>query len=273
MVGTMPKKVLIEEVVIDGVTILMKECTKCKKIKPLDTEYDDYKNTSYGKYPSCRDCRKEHYHANQDTVQKYRRENRDKLIAKSKKYREENKDKVKQTNAAYKEAHKQEISDNRKKYYRENKERLLDYSKQRWSSYYYEENKESLKLNNQKRRALLRELPNDISEEEVQEILTRFNNKCALSDSTEYHLDHFIALSTGHVGTVKQNMIPLSPSLNKSKHARNPFEWVKSRDDINEEKFNQVVKYLANLNCLSVQEFTDFVYKCYENPMNASTQM
>jgi hypothetical protein len=56
--------------------------------------------------------------------------------------------------------------------------------------------------------------------------------------------------------------------LNSSKHAKNPFEWVKDKrykEKIDIVKFNYLVSYLANLNGLSEEEFKQFVYWCENN--------
>jgi hypothetical protein len=266
----MPKKVVIEEITIDGVPTLVKECTKCKKKKPLETGFSNSKSTSYGKYPSCKECRKEYFQSS-ETVKKYRQQNRQKLTEKSRKYREENKEYVKQYNAQYKKSHKEEISEYNRMYYLQNTEKLLANSRKRWADYYYNKHKSQIIVNNQKRRAALKALPNTLTKYDVELILSRFNYKCPLTGSSDIQLDHFIALSTGFGGTIIENIVPLSASLNKSKRDKNPFEWIKSRNDIEIEKFNNVVDYLSKLNKMTVEEYKKFVFDCYENRQTASS--
>ncbi|WP_221930194.1 hypothetical protein [Melghirimyces algeriensis] len=97
----------------------------------------------------------------------------------------------------------------------------------------------------------------------------KFNDCCALSGVNNISLDHFIALKTGHGGTVIGNVYPLCRLLNSSKGDMNPFEWVKRngvRERIDIKRFNTLVEYLAEQNGLTVDEFRDFVYWAYENP-------
>lgn len=81
--------------------------------------------------------------------------------------------------------------------------------------------------------------------------------------------DHFIALNTGHVGNTYGNLFPLAKGLNSSKANRNPFEWIK-RDNVQRQidmrKWLELINYFSYCFGLSVDEYKDFVYWCYEHP-------
>jgi hypothetical protein len=120
-----------------------------------------------------------------------------------------------------------------------------------------------------RKEAILSKLPSTLTADQIEDIFAHFDNKCALTGShDDIQLDHFIAVNTGHVGTIHGNMIPLTKPINISKHANNPFEWIKTQPNISEERFNDVVSYLAHLCGMSDKEYKDFVYWCFDNPIN-----
>lgn len=107
----------------------------------------------------------------------------------------------------------------------------------------------------------------DLSPYEWHQIRDHFGQRCALSFSFDISLEHFIATSTGHVGTTKGNCYPLDINLNLSKGDTNPFFWAeKNKDTIEYALFEELVAYLADQNGLTVEEYKDFVYWCYGNP-------
>lgn len=99
---------------------------------------------------------------------------------------------------------------------------------------------------------------NDFNVEEYKEC-------CLTGAIDDVHLDHFIALSTGHGGTYKANLIPLEIAMNISKNNKNPFEWCYKKSEIDLENFWYAVLYLSKLNCLTFSEYKRFVYWCYDN--------
>ena len=148
----------------------------------------------------------------------------------------------------------------RREWVERNRERL-----RKQDSEYRENNRDRMRLNEQRRRARKRALPDTLTEEELKDILDYFSNKCALCDGEAETLDHFIPLSTGNGGTVKENIIPLCSKMNASKHSRNPIEWAEIYlKDEEKSKFDEVVTYLAALNGMSEKEYREYVYKCFE---------
>lgn len=155
------------------------------------------------------------------------------------------------------------IKDYNRRYYTENKEKYMDLQREN-------RRKNKVKHNSYKqiRRARKNALPDTLTPEQIEKITTRFKGACALTGSTDYELDHFIAITTGHGGTTFENMIPLSRALNASKNNKNPFEWFennKHRFGLDDSKFFSLIDYLANINGMSTKEFHDYVYKCYRD--------
>lgn len=94
--------------------------------------------------------------------------------------------------------------------------------------------------------------------------------KCEGSyDKKTVHLDHFIAIDTGHVGRIIGNIYPLQYQLNLSKSNKNPFEWI-NEEGINNKipplKWRNLIKYFAKCFGLTIDEYKNFVYWCYSNP-------
>lgn len=133
------------------------------------------------------------------------------------------------------------------------------------------ENHEKALTYKHRRRAMKAALPYDLTAAEWHDICyEKFNGCCALSGTNEnLTLDHFVALKTGHGGTILGNVYPLNRDLNSSKGDKNPFEWVKREDirkRIDMNKFDSLVEYLAEQNGLTVDSFRAFVYQAYGNP-------
>lgn len=154
----------------------------------------------------------------------------------------------------------------RRKWSEKNREKLRE-----MDTLYREQNRDILRLRENLRRARKQSLPYTLSEKEFVEILDKFSNKCALCDDDAEAMDHFIPLAIGHGGTIKENIIPLCAKMNSSKHSRNPFEWADAiLTNEHKGKFNEVIKYLADLNGLTVEEYREFVFWCFENPRDIS---
>jgi len=166
-----------------------------------------------------------------------------------------------ESSTRYKKKNESATKEYRRSYYEDNKDKFMDLQRENRRN-----NKDKHNAYKQVRRARKRALPDTLTSEQVEIILKRLNNKCALTGDDEYELDHFVAINTGHGGTIYENMIPLSRSLNASKRDNNPFEWFegnKRRFNVTEESFSNLVSYLAELNEMSVNEYRDYVYECY----------
>ena len=220
----MGRKVIeIETREIDGIPVEGKTCCKCKAFKAT-SQYGKDKTRLTGLAPRCKQCESDN----------------------SRKYRTKNKDKVAEYNRSYYEDNKQYFADIQRRKRRENKA--------------------VYNLYKQTRRARKKKLPDTLTGEQLAQIEQRFGDRCALSGDRDYELDHFIALATDNGGTTYENMIPLSRKLNASKGDRNPFVWFernKRRFNLSESRFVDLVDYLAEINGMSTDEYTQHVNACY----------
>lgn len=79
-------------------------------------------------------------------------------------------------------------------------------------------------------------------------------------------MDHFIPVSSGYGGTYKGNVIPLTSTLNGSKHNRNPLEWFEKYGEmhnIDSDRWQYLIQYLATENHMSVSDYTKYVERCF----------
>jgi hypothetical protein len=227
----MSRKLAEQYVIPDG-----KVCTLCAEYKTLN-DYGVQKTTRDGRKSRCKSC-------SASLSRKYNVENPEKRRNAEREWRKNNPLKVKEM------ARRSRIN-NAEGY----KLRLREFYKQKPKRIY-----------SAIRRARKRSLPYDYSITHSELMYDIFGGCALTGDRFNLHDDHFIAISTGHGGAFIGNMIPLSASLNESKGAQNPFEWIKTRDDVDMTKFDKTVRYLAQLNGMSVDEYREYVYYCYDNP-------
>lgn len=240
-----------------------KKCTECKKVKTLG-EYRVRKEGLGGRQSICKVCQREKY---------------------DKKYN--NDPKYKERKRSYRRRHPQVISDNNKRYYQNNKEYFQKYYSSEeqleyrrnyykhnkdyfasWYAVYIKNHPEINTIKDANRRARKKSLINTLTLQEKETIINYFDSSCCLSDEMDIHLDHFIALDTGHGGTYKGNIVPLGAYLNISKSNINPFEWIKRQDVkkiVDMDKWNKLIAYLAKENNLSTKDYVEFVNWCYTN--------
>lgn len=224
-------------IVINNEKVEAKKCSCCKKIKPLE-KYSLESKGFLGRKSQCKKCISDRMH----------------------KYYIDNDIKEKNTENYY--INKNEIRNKRKDYYTKNKSRIIQNVKK------YRENNPFLgRIQRKKRREKENLLIKKFGIKEQKILCRNFNNSCSLSgNSNELVLDHFIPVSIGHGGTYLGNIVLLTHSLNANKTNKNPFEWIKTRPEIDIDKFNKLVEYLAGLNNLNPKEYKEFVYWCFENP-------
>ena len=167
-----------------------------------------------------------------------------------------------------------------KKYYDENREdclrRTADWHKRNpektraIQERYRVNNPESYSNKWIKRRTIKRALKYDFTPQLSKEIRGAMGRVCVLSGRDDTHLDHFIPMGIGHGGTYEGNLILLSSNLNLSKGHRNPFEWAETLSEEYRENFDKLVEYLAELNGLTVKDYREFVFWCFENKREVS---
>jgi hypothetical protein len=227
------KQAVIEKIVYEGKVVEGKRCIRCQVLKPL-TDFTEIKSKSRkgvgGRYARCKECEAA-----------YRRELEDKNPE------------IRKRRLARSRLYTQKYKERKRELYHLNKEAISQRAKvkdaNRWA-----------------RKRLLR---NDLTEEQYNNIFKDFDGKCALTGDEETTIEHFIPLITGHGGSYVGNVYPASPSLNYSKSGTNPFEWYK-REDIQliipRERWDNLIRYLAKQNGMTMEEYICFVNWCFDNP-------
>jgi hypothetical protein len=127
----------------------------------------------------------------------------------------------------------------------------------------------TLKRGAHKRLARKRGLPDDLTPAQHAFTLYEFDDRCALTGESKFHVDHVIPLAVGHGGTTYGNMIPLRADLNQSKNDSNIFEWFEAnrqRFELSQERFDNLIAWLVSANAMTVEEYRDHVYWCHANP-------
>lgn len=235
--------------VVDGVS--GKTCNKCGIWKPLGDYFND-KDGVGGKYSICKECKNKsndkYKEYRNEYAKKHYRENKEYHDERNRRYREENRDAIIAKNRKYRETHKEQRA--------------------AYLSQWCKDNKIRRQATELRRRAKMSALDNEFPYDKQTEVLSKFGG-CALSGSDDIHWDHVIPLSIGHFGTSYGNMIPLRSDLNLSKQDSNMFEWFEAnrqRFNLSQEKFDILIKWLANVNGVSVEDYRDYVYWCHENP-------
>ncbi|MED3982197.1 helix-turn-helix domain-containing protein [Priestia megaterium] len=123
-------------------------------------------------------------------------------------------------------------------------------------------------------RARKRNMLYDFDEKDYEELMTLYSGGCCLTGDTEIDLDHVIPLAVGHGGTTFGNMIPLSSKLNSSKQAYNIFEWAEfnyERLGFDIKRFNVVMAEIAGRNDMTLEEYREYYYWCFEHPREIPT--
>jgi hypothetical protein len=234
--------------------IISKVCTKCKTEVEID-EFRRKKGGLAGKVSICRPCELQRGLT-------YRRDNKEKIRLMNQRYYEENLKEVRERQRLYHLNNPHIARERGRRWRADNSERINEMSRNRRKN-----NPEASRLIVQRRLARKRVLPDDLTVNQVQQILEHFGG-CALTGSEEYHLDHVIPLATGHGGTVYGNIIPLRPDLNITKSDKNIFEWFEAnrqRFNLSPVKFEEAVTWLANANKVTPQDYKEHVYWCHSN--------
>jgi hypothetical protein len=234
---TPQKIVIVSTRIINDCEVDGKECTKCNEWKPLNKFSTDKKGTG-GFKSECKECSAKRF-------KKYYEENKCYMHERAKKWKEINRELHLDYMYLYHIEHKQQ-------------EKL-----------YRNQNKDILRLNVTRRLARKRQLPDDFTFEQEMSVAAEFNKSCAMTGGSNIHWDHVIPLSVGHGGTTYGNMIPLRADLNQSKNDSNIFEWFEAnrqRFELSQERFDNLIAYLASANAMTVEEYRDYVYWCHANP-------
>lgn len=241
--------------------------------------------------------KKQYTFENKERIKEYQQKNKDVISKQRVIYRKEHKEVMKEYNKKYNEinGHTLESIEKGKQYRIKNKEKLIQYridNKERaeLNRINYckcKENKDKIKLRMQlynekrkehnkergqkwrkdypeksrlacqKRRAIKRNLPCDLTIEQWENIKLHFNNKCCYcGKESPLEQEHFLALTKGGEFTFN-NIIPACRSCNAKKYNKNFFEWYPKQKSysIKREKF--ILKFLNYKN--KIQQLTFIV--------------
>lgn len=248
-----------------------KKCNKCEVeyIRSSKYFYRD-KSKKDGYHTICKNCSKEYAEKNKDKIRayqkkyntKYYKDNRKEILSNATNYYKNNQEKVLSYQKKYYELNSKKVKSRQRKYILNNKEVVLKSKKME-----YRKNIDKYRAARLRRKARVRMLEHDFTDSDRIKILNDFNGSCCLTGRGEdIHMDHVLPLSKGG-GTVVGNIIPLAGELNLSKNDRNLFEWFennKERLNLNRDKFNKLIEYLAKQNNLTIEEYVDFYNKKYE---------
>lgn len=254
-----------------------KKCNKCRETKLLTVE--NFREAKRGKDGFRNDCKMceaasalKWYHNNKEraaeTGKLYRENNREKLRESYKIYNKENKEKraewykqnrkeIDTRRFEYKKQweknskrrklqkkrwnneHKEKISGYAKKYRDKNKEKLLELRRQ-WGKL----NRDKLNINEHRRNAKRKVLPNTLSSEQWEACKLFFDNKCAYC-GMESHLeqDHFMPISREGEYT-HNNIIPSCKTCNCSKGNRLFKDWYRKQIFYNKQREQKILRYL-----------------------------
>lgn len=220
----------------------------------------------------CKDCFGS-YHAkyrveNRDTLLSYKKdyyeENKDELLGKMKIYAKDNREKIAKYQKAYAVENEDALRKQRRGYREENKE-LLKKRAKNWKMSNREEFRDSEKLKMRRVRKYDKAFP--FNRDEVKNF---FKHQCFLTGEEEnLHIDHFIPRSLNHGIRDFGNAVLISGRINLSKQEFNPFDWVEFpwvSDLISQEEWLRWIKHLSSVNNLTLSEFKEFVYWCFDNP-------
>lgn len=222
--------------------IIAKVCVKCGNTK-LFEDFPKHKTGLGGREATCKICK-----AKATRV-----------------WYEENRETALEKDLIYNKMNREQRAELSRKWYENNRDRAAE----RYRNW-YKENPEQRALLYHRRRARKASLPDTLTSEEYAITLEYFGNSCALTGvSDNIEKEHAIPLSIGHGGTTFGNCYPMTKSLNISKYNRNIFEWFEAnrqRFELSQERFDNLIAWLASANAMAVEEYRDYVYWCHENP-------
>lgn len=214
-----------------------KICTNCGQELTID-KFSTEDRTKDGLNRQCKECirgkHRKFYSKNRIRLSeikkieslKYRKENRVKILERSKKYYSE---------------HKFEISLAKKKNYTNNKYAIGECVKL-WKR----ENKDKVNITNERRRAKKALLPHTLTLEQWNECLIFFDYKDAYTGLPMKCIsqDHVIPLAKGG-WYVRQNIIPCESYINSRKHDTDMETWYKSQEFYDEKRLNKIYEWMG----------------------------
>lgn len=244
----------------------LKKCSCCGNTLPL-SNFGKRSSSTDGLLGYCKECAKkkrDKYYESEDNkqkardrVQKYRDKNRQAINRKRRQQYQENED-VRKKNAdrckIYRENHKEEMAEYRKDYRLSRLDFFLNYNRQYYQDhqdYFYkwrrsEAGRLSSIKSHEKRRCFLQNAEGSFTIEEVINLLTFFDNKCAYTGEPlekSYHLDHIIAVSKGGANYI-WNIVPSNQFPNLSKGTNDMETWYRRQPYFSEDRLQKIHSWI-----------------------------
>lgn len=223
-------------IIVDGKKKDGKKCNTCGIMKIME-DYTPNKTAYDGKFNKCKKCCAKRQ-------REYTKERPDIRRKAERKWREKNPGKVKEMSRRSRKKHAEGYA-----------RRLKEF---------HERNPEAKKVYHANRRARLKELPNNFTSEWADLLLDIYGGCIVTGKTEDIHWDHFIPISTGKGGTTFGNMIPLHSEVNMRKSANNPIEFL-IQEGFTDKQLYGILFCLSKLNGMNVDEYTEYVYKCFED--------
>lgn len=229
-----------------------KVCSKCREEKEL-IEFGKVKANKDGLNSKCKSCAKEwkaeYYKKNIDNIKEKKKEyynnNSDIRITyyeknkqRFKEYYEENKNKSKE----YYEENKERFE----KYYKENSDKIKEYSKEYRKT---ENGKEVSNKSKNKRRALKKGNGGEYTQEQWENCIEFFDNKCAYTGldlalkENILNAEHITPITKGGTSWI-WNLCPSERSANFSKHNNELEGWYRKQTYFSEERLNKIYEWM-----------------------------
>jgi hypothetical protein len=119
------------------------------------------------------------------------------------------------------------------------------------------------------RRQMAEALPGSYDSGTWRQVRGCYNWKCAVSNSKNVAIDHFIPVALGHGGTYFENLIPMDKRLNTQKKHYHPNNLY-MKYGVNKEMYLKVISNLAALNNITPSEYESFIDWCFINQRTLS---
>ena len=232
-----------------------KQCIKCSKIKPATNDFFHYHHELVLRN-ECKPCRseskKEYYRNNKrriiEKTRKYARANPEKISAKSKEYYQKNREKILASVRKYrienidrireyKDKNRVRINARARQYYWDHHEKIKvrmrqyhkDNAERKRQNYkeWAQNNKGRIRANVARRRALKVNAKGTYTHDDIVLIYNCQKGRCWWCQGKlgdEYHIDHRIPLSKGGSND-PSNLVVSCPTCNLSKSNKMPWEW------------------------------------------------
>ena len=223
----------------------MKVCNGCSK-ELHESMFHKNKASKDGLYHTCKPCRTAINASTKEQRAEYKRAyyraNKEQVDAKNMEY--QHSDAGKASRRRYTARNSSVKVEYDKAYYLLNK----DCVKQRIKAYLGTEQGRLMKqLAFQRRRALEKEHPFELTIDQWKSVLSYFNYRCCYcDDEVPLEIEHFIALSKGGTGGL-DNILPACKRCNCSKKAKDFYEWYPKQPFYSEDRLAKIIIAIEDL--------------------------